>query len=200
MAKAQLVLHSSEDSEWITPPADQDPMRILERARRVLGRIDLDPASSKIANEMSIHARRYYTESDNGLLLPWKGNIWLNPPYGKLEDEDGKERSSVALWMTKLWEEVEAERMKAGIALINAFTERQWFWPLWEQWLCFTYRRVRFVASDGSMVKNQPPHGNVLVYYGHETEKFADEFAPIGRIVRPSDMIIGRSVSELILD
>jgi hypothetical protein len=197
--QAQIVLHSSEDSEWITPPAEQDPMRILERARNVMGTIDLDPASSKIANKMSVHATKIYTIKDNGLALPWHGKIWLNPPYGKIEDDDGKQRSSVKLWLDKLWAEVCAMRMEEGIVLINSYTERQWFWPLWEQWLCFPYRRVRYVSSDGSAVKDQPPHGNAIVYYGDQMEKFADEFAPIGRIVRPSSKVISRSVSELIL-
>ena len=26
---------------------------------------------------------RYYTPEDNGLLMPWDGVCWCNPPYGK---------------------------------------------------------------------------------------------------------------------
>jgi hypothetical protein len=28
-------------------------------------------------------AARQYTEADNGLLMPWDGLVWLNPPYGR---------------------------------------------------------------------------------------------------------------------
>ena len=100
--------------------------------------------------------------------------------------------------MAKMWAEYEAGNMVAGLALLNAFTERRWFHVLWEQWLCFPYRRIRYVCPDGSAATDGPPHGNVIVYYGPHEVKFADEFAPIGRIVRPSNKVIG-SIAELIV-
>ena len=27
--------------------------------------------------------KRFYTPDDDGLLQPWKGTCWLNPPYGR---------------------------------------------------------------------------------------------------------------------
>ena len=38
----------------------------IEAARIVLGSIDLDPASSDIANQL-VRAKKYYTIADNGL-------------------------------------------------------------------------------------------------------------------------------------
>lgn len=57
---------------------------IIALVREVLGGIDLDPASSEIANR-TVNANRIYTREDNGLSLPWRGKVWLNHPFGKGE-------------------------------------------------------------------------------------------------------------------
>lgn len=28
-----------------------------------------------------IPAKRYFTQADDGLLQPWEGRVWMNPPY-----------------------------------------------------------------------------------------------------------------------
>jgi DNA N-6-adenine-methyltransferase (Dam) len=60
--------------EWYTPP------HIIEAARRVLGTIDLDPASCREAQEC-VHATQFFTTTDDGLQQTWRGRVWLNPPY-----------------------------------------------------------------------------------------------------------------------
>lgn len=56
--------------EWLTPP------EIIKS----LGCFDLDPSSP--VNRPWPTADRHYTVNDNGLLKPWEGRVWLNPPYG----------------------------------------------------------------------------------------------------------------------
>ena len=46
---------------------------------------------------------RFYTPEDDGLLRPWDGGVWCNPPYGK---EIGK-------WVEKASRERERERATA---------------------------------------------------------------------------------------
>lgn len=68
------VAHNSGNNEWYTP------LPYVEAARAVMGTIDIDPASSDKANE-TVQAEHYYTIADNGLVRPWYGRVWLNPPY-----------------------------------------------------------------------------------------------------------------------
>lgn len=65
---AQLINQTSGDVEYYTPPF------IIEAARRVMGGIDLDPASSEIANR-TVKATRYFTEADDGLQQEWNGRV-----------------------------------------------------------------------------------------------------------------------------
>jgi len=64
------------ENEWFTPP------QYIELARRVLGRIDLDPASREQAQQ-TIAAASYFTKEQDGLAQDWRGNIWINPPYSR---------------------------------------------------------------------------------------------------------------------
>lgn len=167
------VLHSSRTCEWHTPPD------IINRARRVLGEIDLDPASSPQANK-TIQAKRIYTIAEDGLRQPIYGRVWCNPPYGTT----GAHRSTQGLWTAKILGAWEAGDMEAGILLVNAVPDRQWFQDLWRYPLCFTKYRIRFIDADG-VQQSQPTHGNVLCYLGRDLQVFAEEFCDLGTIVVP---------------
>ena len=54
------ALHSSATPEHGTPPD------YIDAARKVLGGIDLDPASCSTFNEL-VRADRYFSEADDGL-------------------------------------------------------------------------------------------------------------------------------------
>lgn len=74
------IRHSSEHTSHFTPEW------LVEKARFTLGGIDLDPASSAFANEV-VRATTYYTEEQNGLLVPggWRGRTFLNAPGGLVD-------------------------------------------------------------------------------------------------------------------
>ncbi len=57
--------------EWLTPP------EIIE----ALGPFDLDPCAPIVRPRDT--AARHFTLEDDGLMQPWEGRVWLNPPYGK---------------------------------------------------------------------------------------------------------------------
>lgn len=159
---------SSESVEWYTPA------RYIEAARIALGgQIDLDPASCAKANEV-VQARRFFTAKDGGLDRPWKGTVWINPPYG--DTDDGK--SAAGVWGAKLIEEHRARRTTAGVLLVNAVTDRNWFQQFWDFPICFTDHRIEFYTPTGQ--PKQPVSGNAFVYCGRAVERFAKAFAEIG--------------------
>ena len=52
------------------------------------GSIELDPASSEVANSV-IQAERYFTWRENGLIQPWKAkNVYLFPPRSTLAGDE----------------------------------------------------------------------------------------------------------------
>lgn len=154
------VHFSSTSNEWYTPA------RILDRARQVLGTIDLDPASSTAANK-DVQATRFYTQDDNGLAQPWRGNVYMNPPYG---DE-------IIQWVERLCTAYTSMEVESAIALLPARTDTKWFALLRDFALCFVRGRLKFSGSDQGA-----PFPSVVVYLGDDYDKFIKAFGDIGDI------------------
>ena len=165
------ALQMSNSNEWYTPAG------YVESARRVMGAIELDPASCEQANEV-VKAANYYTKDQDGYAQEWSGRVWMNPPYGR---EEGK--SNQGRWTKKLIESYEAGDVQEAVFLVNAFTSASWFGLFWDYPICFVGRRIRFCTADG--VKQSPTHGNVIVYLGFNVAGFIDEFGQYGMIVVP---------------
>ena len=51
----------------------------------------------------------FFTEKDDGLSLPWRGTVFLNPPYGR----------ELPVWISKARSEVGSENAKTAVALIR---------------------------------------------------------------------------------
>ena len=60
-----------ETDIWLTPP------EVLS----ALGPFDLDPCAAPDPKPWNT-AKKMYTLPQNGLVLPWAGRVFLNPPYG----------------------------------------------------------------------------------------------------------------------
>lgn len=116
--------NTDNKGEWLTPP------EII----RALGPFDLDPCAP--VNRLWDMAARHYTIEDDGLVQPWQGRVWLNPPYGR----------ETFRWMAKL------AVHKKGIALIFARTETKGFHrEIWEKAhsVLFFEGRLSFYTVDG---------------------------------------------------
>lgn len=158
-------LKESVHVEWYTPAP------YIEAAREVLGGIDLDPATSPMANE-TVRASNIYTEAENGLIREWHGRVWLNPPYGQ----------GSGLFATKLVEEHAAGRTTAAILLLNAYGfDSNWFQPLWDHPICFTDHRIQFYSPDRET--GGPANANIFVYLGPDRDIFAQTFSQFGAII-----------------
>lgn len=172
--------HSSESNEWYTPK------EIIELAREVLGKIDLDPASCALANEV-VQAETFFTAESDGLSKEWFGNVWLNPPYGRAE---GDHASNKGRWSKHLADQYRAGKVEAAILLVNPDIGTSWFWLLWPSGeaggpsaICFTEKRVKFYNAEGTA--KSPPRGGAgaIVYFGPNPELFAEKFSQIGVVV-----------------
>jgi hypothetical protein len=100
-------------------------------------------------------ARKSYTERDDGLSRPWRGRIWLNPPF---------DRYRVAQWIQKLADH------GTGTALLHARTEAQWFMPCWEKasGILFMSSRICFYKPDGSRHSANSGAPPLLVAFGRD--------------------------------
>lgn len=162
------MIHQSKSVEWYTPA------RYIEAARACMGSIDLDPASCFEAN-LTVKAAKYLTAEQNGLRYVWRGNIWLNPPYGREFGKTG--RSNQMIWTRMLIKQYRAETVKQAVLLVNGQPAEKWFQPLWYFHICLTDHRIRFEGGD------QPTHGNALVGFGIPFAKFQEHFKAFGECI-----------------
>lgn len=156
------------ENEWYTP-AD-----IVSDVRNVLGAIDLDPASSDQA-QRTVRAVRYFTLKDDGLVQPWHGSVYLNPPYAQPHIED---------FSDKMLAEIAARHVASAIMLTHNYTDTGWFHKLAAvaASICFTKGRIRFEAPDGTLAA--PTQGQAFFYFGDNVPKFSKVFAPLGFVTQ----------------
>jgi ParB family chromosome partitioning protein len=157
------VGENSGVSEWFTPAP------ILAAARRVLGRIDCDPAT---AAHNPTGATRFFTADDDGLSKPWSGKLWLNPPYSK---------ELIGQFVSKLVRHFRAGDVTAAITLTNNASETSWFDELAEvaSVLCHLGERVKFLDEEGN--PGSPLQGQSCHYLGPDPDAFQAAFRPLGR-------------------
>lgn len=158
------VAHNSGNNEWYTPA------EYIEAARKVMGNIDLDPASSDRANEI-VQAEAYYTVEDDGLVRPWFGRVWMNPPYAK---------GLVDSFCNKLVHDYRNEHVIEAIVLVNNATETAWFRSLISiaSAVVFPGSRVKFWKEDGDT--GDPLQGQAIIYMGNKPQQFKSVYQSFG--------------------
>ena len=144
---------------WLTPPS----------LIQALGEFDLDPCSPN--NLPWKTAREFYSleNGQDGLMLPWKGRVWLNPPYSNWVD-----------FLKKLKEHGN------GIALIFARTETNGFFNhIWNDAdsILFMRKRVKFVKHDLSKVGSSTAP-SVLIAYGKENTISLEKSGIDGKLIK----------------
>lgn len=159
----QLINQTSGEVEYYTP------QNIIEAARATLGGIDLDPASSAIANER-VRAESFFTKEDDGLSKMWWGRVWMNHPFGRIENPQ---------WIGKIEHEFSEGNIDAACCITFACTSEAWFRPLLHYPQCFLSPRTNYYLPDGTL-KRGVSKGSVVTYFGPHTSLFARFFAPLG--------------------
>jgi ParB family transcriptional regulator, chromosome partitioning protein len=152
--------------EWFTPSG------IIALVVETMGGIDLDPASCALANKV-VGATVFHTLADDGLAHQWAGRVFLNPPYSKISS-----------FVAKLVAETAAGRVTEFIMLTANSSDSAWFQKAAavSSAICFPARRIKFI-SPHSLAPASPPTGQAVFYRGAHAAKFAEVFAPLGRIV-----------------
>jgi hypothetical protein len=157
-AYAHATAREMARHEWYSGPA------VVEAARQVLGGIDLDPASSKKANEI-VQATSFYTIRHDGLRQPWSGRLWLNPPYG----------THAPKWVRRFAEAFPHDVPAAILLLAVHHMTTKWFAPLaaLQPIACMPDHRLPFSGSV-----EHPMHGSVILGFGVEEGRFREAFRP----------------------
>ena len=130
-----LVMHSADSVEWYTPPD-----LFAELAARY-GPFDLDPCADPRSPIWPL-VPNHWTAEDDGLVQPWFGRVWMNPPYGE----------DCPPWLERAGREVALGNVELVCALVKAATGPAWWWNAIEAGAKpeFLRGRVQFFRPDGS--------------------------------------------------
>lgn len=121
----------------------------------------------------------YYTKQDDGLKQAWRGNVWMNPPYGR----------EIGRWMEKANES--AKDGATVVCLVPARTDTKW----WHEYAI--QHEVRFIRGrlKFSNAKNSAPFPSAVIVMraglmpnlpalydlAHKFREAADNLADMGK-------------------
>ena len=164
---------SSKIQEWITPP------EIINSIKEVLGYIDLDPASSVIANKI-INANKIFTEEDDSLTKEWKcDTCFMNPPYGKI----GTKSQAGIFAEYFINQYIIGNINKEGIILVHSRFGYTWFNDLiYKLTSCTLKDRIRFINPNTMKQGDMAKTSQTLFYIGENNQKFIEVFKDKGLI------------------
>ncbi len=166
------ALHSKASSEWYTP------VEYVMAARKVMGGIDYDPATSARANE-TVRATHWNTTEVDGLDegCLWTGRVFINPPGGlvrefwrRLIGEIRNGYTTEAIWIGYSLQQLQTLQRPdtyGPVEMANA--------------LCFPRKRIAFLNDMGQPSKS-PTHGNYVAYFGPKVSLFRDVFRQFGEV------------------
>lgn len=142
-----MALHEQSigaTSEWFTP------LYIFE----ALGtRFDMDVAHPGYDIVNWVPADRLITEREDGLVHPWRGFVWMNPPFGR--------RNGIVPWLKKFVQHGN------GVALVPDRTSAPWFQEFIRRvdLVLFVSPKIRFIDQNGNPGKS-PAQGTALCAIG----------------------------------
>lgn len=185
----------SEDAELIT---NSD---LVMAAHALLGGIDLDVASSNLANTY-VEAKEFYTPLDDGLnCQQWYGSVYCFPPSGAYFWEAKNERwkltrassptltSSHAVWFRKLYRSWFAGEIKQGLYFSNCPDMIRFEQKIFDFPICILKTPPMLVRRTSDGIKDHKTCTSLVVYLPPTdsttgaVEKFIDIYEEKGRIL-----------------
>ena len=112
--------------EWYTPPSVFTALGV---------RFALDPCAPRGGLSWIPAEEFFWLPERDGLVLPWRGRVWMNPPYGPF----------TARWIGRFLDHGN------GLALVFARTGTAWAQSALARVdaACYIAGRLRFVRDDG---------------------------------------------------
>jgi hypothetical protein len=186
-----------EDYEWIS---NRD---LVGAAHLLMNGIDLDPASSKKANEY-VQAKTFYTPKEDGLNeMEWFGNVYVFPPKHSYFWHKKSQRwrmtrglsttltSSYALWWRTLKRKWLNNEIEQGIYFANAPDMCMYCQDIFDHPICFFRTRPvlhqHFIHTGE--IKTRTTCTSFVVFLqpkeavSEATEHFIEIYAPMGRVL-----------------
>lgn len=130
------LFFSSQTDLWATP---QDFFDALNEEFNFTLDVCALPENAK--------CERYYTPEDDGLVQPWTGTVWCNPPYGK----------GVEKWIAKA-----AESNTLVVMLLPVRTDTRWFHKYINGKAEIRFVKGRLKFGDA---KNSAPFASMVVIF-----------------------------------
>jgi hypothetical protein len=169
MAEHEPCIGASDD--WYTPPEIFAALKL---------QFDLDPCSPGAGHW--VPARKVFTKADDGLRQPWRGLVFMNPPFGG--------RRGHLPWLTRFFDHAN------GIAIVRAYTPSDWWHymvaPRAEAML-FPKGKTKFIRPDGSVGKS-PGHGVALLGMG-DVAIDALRDSDLGQFIPLKRLLVRRSMA-----
>ena len=184
-----------EDQELITNPD------LISAAYALLGEIDLDVASSKVANSY-IEALNYYTPQDDGLNnIEWFGKVYLFPPSGTYYFDKRLDKwkmtrsnataitSSHAVWFQRLYRAWWNNEIEQGLYFTNCPDMIRYEQKIFDFPICILKTAPDLIKNSSEGITKHRTCTSMVVYLqpkdnpGGATQKFIDIYQEKGRIV-----------------
>jgi len=134
---------AGESDEWYTPKYIFDALGL---------RFDLDVAAP-VGGPRHVPTNQWLDPTQNGLMHPWHGLVWMNPPFGHMRHKRA--------WLTRFFGHGK------GIALVPDRTSAPWFQefaPLADA-ICWVAPKIKFERPDGTRGES-PGTGTALLAAG----------------------------------
>lgn len=195
MAIHDIRKGQNEDRELIT---NYD---LAASANELLGGIELDVASSKVANEY-VGAEKYFTPTDDGLnIQQWYGRVYLFPPGGAYFRDKKNDRwkmtrassptlvSSHAVWFRKLYRSWFNREIEQGLYFTNCPDMIRYEQKIFDFPICILKTSPTLIKNSSKGIEKHKTCTSFLVYLPpmdeptSAVEKFIDIYKEKGRVL-----------------